>query len=237
MDEILGLIPARGGSKGIKKKNIKILGGIPLIAHTINTALKINFSKLIVSTDDTEIAAVAEKYGAEVPFIRPSHLSNDTATSFSLIEHAVKFFIEKNISFKAVCLLQPTYPFRTKKLINDCIKKLSDKRFDSIVSVLKIPDTYNPHWVFKLNNRTNMIEKLNISNNNITRRQDLPKYFHRDGAVYLSRISNILTHKSIYGKNIGYVISDKSRYVNIDTMEDWNKAELMYKMLCISKNK
>ena len=115
-------------------------------------------------------------------------------------------------------------------------QKLNDKRFDSIVSVQEIPDTYNPHWVFKLNKSSNIIEKLNISNNNITRRQDLPNYFHRDGAVYLSRISNILKDKSIYGKNIGYVISDKSRYVNIDTMEDWNKAEQIYKMLSISKN-
>ena len=236
MNEILGLIPARGGSKGIKKKNIKILGNHPLIAHTINSALKINFSKLIVSTDDVEIATVAEKYGAEVPFIRPSLLASDDASSFSVIEHAVKFFKRKNILFKAVCLLQPTYPFKTEKLINDCIKKLNDKRFDSIVSVLEVPHTYNPHWVFKLNNRTNMIEKLNIPKNNITRRQDLPNYFHRDGAVYLSRTSNILTDKSIYGKNIGYVISDKSRYVNIDTIEDWNKAELIYKMLNISGN-
>ena len=121
MDEILGLIPARGGSKELKK-NIKILGDLPLIAHTIDTALKINFSKLVVSTDDTKVTAVAEKYGAEVPFIEPNYLSNDTATSFSVIEHAVKFFIKKNTLFKAVCLLQPTYPFRTKKLISDCIK-------------------------------------------------------------------------------------------------------------------
>ena len=125
-------------------------------------------------------------------------------------------------------MLQPTYPFRTKKLINDCIKKLSDKRFDSIISVLKIPDTYNPNWVFRLNNRTNMIEKLNISNKNITRRQDLPNYFFRDGAVYLSRINNILKSKSIYGKNIGFILSDKARYVNIDTQDDWIKAEALF---------
>ena len=185
---------------------------------------------MIVSTDNEEIAAISKNIGAEVPFIRPHDLANDKASSFSLVEHAVEFFEQEKEDYNAICLLQPTYPFRTNKLINSCIKRFEDLSYDSVISVLEVPDTYNPSWILKPseNNMISFFAKQS-KKDPIIRRQDLPKYYFRDGAIYLSRKETIKKYKSLYGKNIGYVISDESRYVNIDTNDDWKAAEIMCK--------
>ena len=149
MHNIIAIIPARGGSKGVPRKNIKVLGGKPLIYYTIQTALEANFKKVIVSTDDEEIAIISKSLGAEVPFLRPSSISGDKDSSLSLIQHAVKYFENENFDFKAICLLQPTYPFRTQELINSCVKKLENPLYDSVISVLEVPDKYNPDWILK----------------------------------------------------------------------------------------
>jgi len=234
MQKIIAIIPARGGSKGVPKKNIKILGGKPLIQYTIEKALEARFKRVIVSTDNEEIAAISKSIGAEVPFIRPHDLANDKASSFSLVEHAVEFFEKEKEDYDAICLLQPTYPFRTNKLINSCIKKFVNSSFDSVISVLEVPDKYNPNWILKPSDN-NLISFLNMENSQkpVVRRQDLPKYFFRDGAVYLSKKDTIKYHKSIYGEKIGYVISDKSRYVNIDTLYDWKIAEKLCEELFV----
>ena len=232
MQNIIAIIPARGGSKGVPKKNIKKLRGKPLIHYTIEKALEARFKRVIVSTDDEEIAKISKSIGAEIPFIRPHDLANDKASSFGLIEHAVEFFEKKNEYFDAICLLQPTYPFRTNKLINSCIKKFEDSSYDSVISVLEVPDTYNPNWILK-SSENDMISFIEADSKKdpIIRRQDLPKYYFRDGAIYLSRMETIKNYKSIYGESIGYVISDKSKYVNIDTIDDWKVAESMYKSI------
>lgn len=221
---ILGLIPARGGSKGVPKKNIKLLGKKPLIEYTIDNAKNSKFlTEIVISTDDEQIAIASEIAGCKPPFIRPAALAQDSSTSLEVVEHAITFFEKQNIFFDAVCLLQPTTPFREKGLIDKAIEKFIATRADSLVSVLPIPHEYNPHWAFE--ERENGLLKIATGEETIiTRRQELPKAFHRDGAVYISK-TTVIKKGSFYGKSIAYIESNPHYYVNIDTMNDWEAAE------------
>jgi CMP-N-acetylneuraminic acid synthetase len=228
---ILGIIPARGGSKGVPKKNIKLLGGKPLIAYTIEAAKKAKLlTQIILSSDDEEIVKVAKDYELEVPFIRPAKLASDESPTILTVIHALNFYKEKGIEFDAVCLLQVTNPFRTTDFIDKAIEKFTITKTDSLISVLEVPHEYNPHWVFTKNKD----ENLEISTGEteiISRRQELPSAYYRDGAIYLTKTSVILKQQSLYGKSISYIKSDESTHVNIDTMEDWFKAEeLLHKL-------
>ena len=222
--KILAIIPARGGSKGLPGKNSKQLGKQSLISFTINQAFKCNcFTKIIVSTDDDTIATIARSSGAEIPFMRPTALATDTATSISVVQHAVNFFEEKGEYFDAVCLLQPTSPFREIGFINKAISIFSEKKSDSLVSVIRVPDEYNPHWVFEGDEKG----FLNIATGEkeiITHRQKLPKAFIRDGSIYLTKVETI-KKGSLYGNSISYVESNPELYINIDSASDWEKAE------------
>ena len=152
---ILGLIPARGGSKAIPKKNIKILNGKPLIQYTIEAAKRAKkLTSLILSSDDEVIIEVAKKLNVEVPFVRPKHLAEDKSPTLGVIQHALKFYAEQNIYFDAVCLLQVTSPFKTGKFIDEAIKKFTESDCDALVSVQKVPDEYNPYWTFKKDKKT-----------------------------------------------------------------------------------
>ncbi|WP_162126223.1 acylneuraminate cytidylyltransferase family protein [Flavobacterium phycosphaerae] len=223
---ILGIIPARGGSKGVPRKNIKLLGKMPLIEYTILAAKE---SKLltdtIVSTDDEEIAIAAEISGCKPPFIRPSELAQDTSTSIEVVQHAIEFFEKQNIFFDAICLLQPTSPFREEGFIDVAIKKFVASQADSLVSVLPVPHEYNPHWTFEETERG----LLTIATGDkiiIPRRQELPKAYHRDGSVYIAKTS-VIKKGTFYGASIAYIESNPDFYVNIDTMEDWKQAEAL----------
>lgn len=221
---ILGLIPARGGSKGVPKKNIKLLGKIPLIEYTINSAKESNFlTQIVVSTDDEEIAIAAEVAGYKPPFVRPTEFAQDTSTSLEVVQHAIAFFESQNVFFDAVCLLQPTNPFRQKGSIDLAIKKFIDTKADCLVSVLPIPDEFNPHWAFE--EKGNGLLKIATGEETIiSRRQDLPKSFYRDGSIYITKTS-VIKNGSLYGKSIAYIESNPQFHVNIDTMKDWEKAE------------
>ena len=223
---ILGLIPARGGSKGVPKKNIKLLGKKPLIEYTIDGAKNSKFiSEIIVSTDDQEIAIASEIAGCKPPFIRPAALAQDSSTSLEVVEHAITFFEKQNIFFDAICLLQPTTPFREKGFIDKAIEKFIATNADCLVSVLPIPHEYNPHWAFE--ERENGLLKIATGEETIiSRRQELPKAFHRDGAIYISKTA-VIKNGSLYGKSIAYIESNPHYYVNIDNMNDWEKAELL----------
>ncbi len=227
--KILGIIPARGGSKGIPKKNIKLLGGIPLLEHTAKAALASkSLSRVILSSDHNEIIEVAKNIGLEVPFIRPENLSQDDTPSIAVIKHALKFFKTNNEYFDAVCLLQVTSPFREKDLIDRSIKKFESEDLDSLISVREIPTDFNPHWTFEID----FNDRLKIATGDeiiISRRQELPKAFHRDGAIYITKTDVILEQNSLYGKSIGYIESKNTNYVNIDTPEDWCAAEEIIK--------
>ncbi len=221
---ILAIIPARGGSKGVPGKNSKLLGDQPLIAYSIEQAKASKaFAKIIVSTDDERIATMALGFGAEVPFIRPSSLASDTASSIDVVQHAIAFLATKNEFFDAICLLQPTSPFREKGFIQKAISVFSSTDLDALVSVLPVPHEYNPHWVFEADNQ-GLLQIATGEKEIIKRRQDLPQAFFRDGSIYLTKITAI-KNVTFYGEKLGYIESNPDLYVNIDTMEDWIKAE------------
>lgn len=222
--KILGLIPARGGSKGIPGKNIKLLGGKPLLQFTFEAATKSELlAKVILSSDDETIIEIAKELELEVPFKRPKNLAEDSSASLEVIQHALNYYLEQGIQFDAVCLLQVTTPFRKTGLIDECILKFQDNNFDSLVSVREVPEDFNPHWIFEEDHGS-----LKIATGGeeiISRRQDLPKAYHRDGAIYITKTEVLLNENSLFGEKIGFVNTSASPYVNIDTPEDWRKAE------------
>jgi CMP-N,N'-diacetyllegionaminic acid synthase len=222
---ILGIIPARGGSKGVPGKNIKKLNGKPLIQYTSDVALASDkISKLIVSSDDEEIIEVSKELGIEVPFKRPKDLGLDKTPTLPVIIHALEYFKSLGEEFDAVCLLQATSPFRTVEFLEAAIQKFIKKGTDSLISVQKVPHEYNPHWVFQPN-ENGLLEIATGENEIISRRQDLPDTFHRDGSIYITKYDVLLNKNSLFGNSISYIETPKEYYVNIDTMEDWHKAE------------
>lgn len=222
--KILGLITARGGSKGVPGKNIKLLGSSSLLSYTANAA---NQSKLlhktILSSDDTAIIDVAKKKQIEVPFVRPNELANDTATSISVVQHALEYMESIGEYYDAVCLLQPTSPFREKGFIDAAIQKFIAEDADALVSVLPVPHEYNPHWVFEQNN-SGFLQIATGEKTIISRRQDLPKSYFRDGSVYITK-TEIIKNGSFYGEKLSFIESNPDFYVNIDTLKDWEIAE------------
>jgi CMP-N,N'-diacetyllegionaminic acid synthase len=225
--KVLGLITARGGSKGIPGKNIKVLGDQPLINYSIDAGKSSNsLSKLVLSSDDDSIITIAEEQGVEIPFKRQADLAGDETSSLEVIKHALKFFKEKGQHFDAICLLQPTTPFRRPGLIDEAIAKLQQGNFDSVISVREIPEEYNPHWAFE--ERDGQLKIATGEKIPIPRRQELPKAYHRDGAVYVTRAS-VIFKNSLLGKKTGFVNTTSDPYVNIDTPADWNRAEEILK--------
>lgn len=225
--KVLGLIPARGGSKGIPGKNIKDLNGKPLLAYTWESAKSSKYiSKTILSSDDADIISVAKGLDLEVPFVRPSDLAADKSPTLPVIQHALNFFLENGEKFDAVCLLQTTYPFRLSGMIDEAIETMLETDSDAVVSVLPVPHEFNPHWVFEPNG-DGLLKIATGENEIITRRQDLPQAFFRDGAIYLTKTKTLLEKNSLYGEKLAYLESDRKRYVNLDTMDDWAKAEEM----------
>lgn len=225
---ILGLIPARGGSKGIPGKNIRLLDGKPLLQYTFGAGRNSKLlSRLILSSDDTAIIEVAELLGLEVPFVRPSHLAQDVTGSLEVVLHALDFLEAKGETYDAVCLLQPTSPFRKEGLIDAAIEKFSSGGFDSLISVRQVPENFNPHWIFEEQN--GLLKIATGEDEIITRRQELPTAYYRDGAVYLTKTEVLRDQKSLFGKKVGFIDATGEPYVNIDEPSDWKKAEQLLK--------
>jgi len=226
---ILGIIPARGGSKGVPGKNTKLLNNIPLINYTLEAAIQSKLlTKIIVSSEDENILKYASKYSKiEIPFIRPSELSDDKAPTFGVIKHALNFFDSKGELFDAVCILQTTTPFRNYNDIDRSIKIFIEKEADTLISVRKVPDEYNPHWCFEEKNGF-----LEISTGDkyiIPNRQSLPDTYFRDGSIYIISRQNLISRHTLLGKKITYLISSSPLHVNIDTLNDWTLAESIIK--------
>jgi len=221
---VLGIIPARGGSKEVLHKNLRKIRGKELIVYSIDTGLACpGISQLIVSTDDEEIAEVSRNAGATVPFLRPAELAGDHSPTIDCIIHAVEFLQKQGEAFDIVCLLQPTTPFRSVADIEKALLCFKASDADSLISVRKVPHTYNPHWTFS----KGVSNYLSISTGEqeiISRRQDLPEAYHRDGAIYLTRMEILTVQKSLFGRKIlGYEMTS-SPYINIDTWEDLTVA-------------
>lgn len=222
---VLGLIPARGGSKGIPGKNTRLLCGKPLLQYTAEAALNATcLSKVILSTDDQQIARLGQRFGLTVPFLRPSELARDDTPTLPVVRHAVEFLEERGDRVDAVCLLQPTCPFRGADLIDACIKLLVSSNADSVMTVLRVPSKYNPHWVYFQSDDGVLLLSTGEATL-IPRRQDLPAAFHREGSVYVTRRNVVMQENTLYGRTtLGYPV-DAERSVNIDSIDDWNRAE------------
>ena len=206
--KILGLITARGGSKGIPWKNIVDLGGKPLITWTIEASLKSDLiDRTIVTTDSGEIAEISKKYGADVPFLRPPELALDESSSYDAIFHALDWLKEnEKIEYDIICLLQPTSPFRDCSHINEAIEKFM--KDDNALSSISICEAViNPYKMVTVN-ENGYIHKLEGINTKIDRRQDLPRVYQFNGAIYLMRISDLITK--------GHFITDKTIYYQMD---------------------
>lgn len=224
---VLGLVPARGGSKGVPGKNTKLLCGKPLLEYTAESALKArSLSRLILSTDDLEIADIGKCCGLDVPFLRPAELATDDTPMLPVVQHAVAWMEEHGESFDAICLLQPTNPLRRAEHIDGCIELLEQSGADAVVTVLPVPAEYNPHWVYFRKETGNLILCTGESTP-IPRRQDLPVAFHREGSVYVTRRDVVMKGGSLYGKDlVGYELQSHE-HVNIDSMDDWQRASEM----------
>ncbi len=223
MAKVLGLITARGGSQGVPRKNIRPLNGKPLLQYAAESALAARLlSRVVLSTDDAEIARIGKNCGLEVPFMRPAELALDTTPSLPVVLHALSTLEESGEFYDAVCLLQPTNPLRRAGDIDDCVKMLFSTNADAVVSVLPVPTEYNPHWVFEQRG-----ENLALATGEsfpIARRQDLPTAFHRDGSIYVTRRRTLLKG-SLYGENLRGFPIDRNFSANIDTEDDWQNVE------------
>jgi CMP-N,N'-diacetyllegionaminic acid synthase len=222
--KILGIIPARGGSKGVPQKNIKNLNGKPLIwyTHQASKASKL-LSRTIVSSEDKNILEVCNSLGMDVPFIRPQSLANDETPTIDVIFHALQKIENSREKYDAVCLLQVTTPFRTPQLIDDAIRQFIKKKPDSLISVKRIPTEYSPMWAFK-DDGNKLLSPFYNQKFLATRRQDLKSAYYRDGSVYITN-SAVIKNMSMYGNTTSYILNENINHVNIDTLSDWEKAK------------
>lgn len=228
--KILGLITARGGSKGIPGKNIKELAGKPLIAYTIEAAAASGiFDRIICSTDDANIAEVAKRYDCEVPFMRPADLATDTTLHNPVLRHAFEWLRDnENYAPDLVMILQPTAPLRTAAHIREAVAMFETSNADSLVSVAEIPAHFHPRWQFTLDEKNNLaIFTGEPFSQIVRRRQELPKTYTRNGAIYLLNAARLLdpTEENFYGDHVAAYMMRPEESVNIDTMEDWEEVE------------
>lgn len=219
--KVLGLIPARGKSKGIPRKNIKNLCGKPLIAWTIEEALKSKkLDNVVVSTDDEEIADIAQKYGADVPFMRPAELAGDSTSGIDTVLHA----IDELPDFDSVLLLQPTSPLRTVEDIYGIIELVKGKKACSAVSVSEAIS--HPYWTYSLENG----KLLNLYKNETKLlRQDLPPAYNLNGALYLASRNFLETKRAFKDESTLAYVMPRYRSVDIDDLDDWDFAEYLIK--------
>ncbi len=216
----IAIIPARGGSKAIPRKNIIELGGKPLIAYVIEAALKVKkLDRVIVSTEDMKIAEIAKKYGAELPFLRPKELAKDETPTLPVLQHAVRVLEEKE-DYKPdiVVLLYATFPLLQAEKISEAIRMIKDEGFDSVISVTKDKGHY---WVEEDNNYIRLYPKI------IENRQLVQPLFKENGAIYACKRGLLMEKNEIVSGNIGFLIMKKEESVDIDEQMDFEFAEFL----------
>lgn len=221
------VIPARGGSKGVPRKNIKVLGDKPLIQYTIDAAKGVFDDEFIcVSTDDFEIKSVVEQLGLKVPFLRPNELASDTAGTYEVLLHAISYYESKGYFPDTLILLQPTSPFRTSAHIKEALKLYHE----SIEMVVSVKETKaNPYYILFEEDRNGYLKKTKEAN--FTRRQDCPKVWEYNGAIYIINVK-ALKEKTIsqFTKVCKFEMDETSSH-DIDTLLDWDMAEIIIKNL------
>jgi len=224
--KMLGLIPARGGSKGVPRKNIRLLEGRPLIEYTVCAAQKSKFiDRLICSTDDAEISEIVKGLGCEVPFMRPAELANDSAKAIDVIQHAILFMENMDhCVYDPIIYLEPPAPFRRTEDIDQCIELYLREKVDSAVAVYEASHAH-PAYMKKIEN--NRLRPFCAEEPEGVRRQDFdPKAYIRNGAVYVFQRKNILSGV-LYGEQVAPYIMPLERSLCIDNILDWYMAEAM----------
>jgi CMP-N,N'-diacetyllegionaminic acid synthase len=219
----LAIIPARSGSKGLKDKNIKLLHGKPLIAHTINAALYSGiFDEVVVSTDSLEYSKIALSYGAKVPYLRPRALASDEAKSWDVVKDLIKSYEDKNIFFDKITLLQPTSPLRDEKDIISADQFFDQKKAEFVVSVNQVD--FHPKWANTLPKNLSFKNFLDKSIINVPR-QKLVKHYRINGAIYIINKSLLMSGENYYeSKSFAYIM-DKAKSIDIDDEIDFWLAE------------
>lgn len=227
MNHVVGLIPARGGSKAVPRKNIKLLGGKPLIVWTIEAALESQrLSRVIVSTEDEEIAEISRKAGAEVPFLRPAELAEDTTLTLPVLQHAVRW-LESHEKYvpEGVMTLQPTSPLRRREHIDQALSLLDKTGADSIVGVCLAG--HSPCVMKRLEGDRVYPFMKDVSDD--SRRQDMSPVYRINGAIYVTRYPVLMKENRILGEDTRAVVMDAESSIDIDTWLDFKLAELLLK--------
>lgn len=225
----IAIIPARGGSKRIPQKNIKDFLGKPIIAYTIEKALESNlFDKVMVSTDSIEIKTIAEKFGAEVPFLRSKKNSDDYATTENVIEEVIQEYKAKDENFDTVCCLYPTNPLLNIFYLSKGMEKLEKENLDSVFSITKFTFPIQRAFLFK---KDKVLPRE--PENFYKRSQDLEETYQDAAQFYWVNTSAFNKFNTMLTKNTGGVIIENSAVQDIDTIEDWKLAEMKYKALSL----
>jgi len=223
---IIAIVPARGGSKTIPRKNIRLLNGKPLIYYTIVEALKSRFiGRIIVSTEDDEIAQIGKKYGAQV-IVRPPQLAQDDTPSLPVFQHVIEYLEEaEGLVVETIVVLQPTSPLRTAQDIDRAIQEFLETGCDSVVSVCEVE--HPPQWMYVLDH--DKLKPFLKGGGSITRRQDAPKLYRPNGAVYVTRRNIIMKKNKLLGSDTRPYIMPAERSIDIDTELDFRLAEMLIK--------
>lgn len=222
---VLGLIPARGQSKGVTRKNARLLGGRPLLAYSAEAACaSARLDAVVLTTDDPELAELGRSCGLAVPFLRPAELARDETPMVPVVQHALGWLEGQGERFDAVCLLQPTVPFREPGEIDRCVESLESSGADTVITVAPVPSAYNPHWVF-VREEAGYLRLSTGEPRPIARRQDLPRAWHRDGSVYVTRRDIVMRDGSLLGPRLVGVEIARETHINIDSPDDWSAAE------------
>ncbi|MCP5437384.1 MAG: acylneuraminate cytidylyltransferase family protein [Chromatiaceae bacterium] len=217
---VLAVVPARGGSKGLPRKNVLDLAGRPLITWTLAAARDSQYvDRCVVSTDDVEIAEVSRAHGGDVPFMRPAELAHDSADTFGAIRHA----IEQLPGFDIVLILQPTSPLRTDADIDGTLVQMQAHAAPACVSVME--PAKSPYWCYRVNDDNRLVPLLDPAYSRM-RRQDLPQTFALNGAVYAARVDWLLQHQNCLSEQTVAYAMPAERSVDIDTAFDLRLAEL-----------
>jgi CMP-N-acetylneuraminic acid synthetase len=229
---ILGVIPARGGSKRVTNKNIREVGGKPLIAHSIDqTENSEILNQIIISTEDDEIREVAESYGGNVPFERPQKLATDTASSSDVVLHALDWFRDRNETFDIVAMIQTTTPFRTPEDIDEALRKLMKSDADSVVSVSEFD--VPPVWAVTKNDEgflSSYIEEGYMWGDEVTRSQDTPTLYHPNGAIFAAHVPEFRYQGGFYTEcTLGYEMP-RRRSIDIDDPIDLEIARALFEV-------
>lgn len=219
------IIPARGGSKRIPKKNIKNFLGKPIIAYSIDAAINSNlFDEVMVSTDDIEIAEIAKKYGAKVPFMRSVKNSDDFATTFDVIEEVVNCYKELAVEFDNFCCIYPCAPFVTSVILLKTFDHLIENKFDIVFPIIGY--SFPIQRALRVDQgKVSMIQKKNLN----VRSQDLEELFHDAGQFYWGSLHKLMINKKLYNNNTGGFVISELNAQDIDNETDWKLAELKYR--------